>query len=86
MKLKRVSRLEEMQVIGVDPGKRELLDVDNVHKKPVRYTQRERLRDTRSRQYNDEAHREKPPPVQLAEEELVGFNSCSAFLETFCKY
>ena len=87
--LKRVSRLEEMQVVGIDPGKRELLvgvDMDNVYKKPIRYTQKERLRDIRSRQYSDEARREKPLPVQLAEEELVGYNSRSASLQTFCKY
>ena len=88
--LKRVSRLEEMRVVGIDPGKRELVvgvDMDNPKHAPlVRYTQKERLRDLRSRQYADEARRGKPQEVADAEAELAGYNSRSADLSTFCAY
>ena len=87
--LKRVSRLEEMHVVGVDPGKRELVvcaDMDAPRSPTVRYTQKQRLREMRSRQYADEVQREKPWDVKDAEEELCGFNSRSTNLSTFCAY
>jgi len=88
--LKRVSRLEEMKVIGIDPGKRELVvgvDMDNPKNSPlVRYTQKERLRDLRSRQYADEARRGKSQQVSDAEAALAGYSSRSADLATFCAY
>ena len=37
----------------------------------VRYTQKQRLRDLRSRQFADEAAREKPYDVTAAEEDLA---------------
>ena len=86
--LKRVSRVEEMHIVGVDPGKRELVvcaDMDSPQSPTVRYTQKQRLRDMRSRQYTDE-EREKPWNVKEAEEELAGFNSRSTDLSTFCSY
>ena len=46
--LKRVSRLEQWQVVGVDPGKRELvvaMDTEAPISNPVRYTQAQRLRE-----------------------------------------
>ena len=87
--LKRVSRLEEMHIVGVDPGKRELVvcaDMDSPRGPTVRYTQKQRLREMRSRQYSDEGKREKPWDVKEAEEELAGFNSRSIDLSTFCSY
>lgn len=88
--LKRVSRLEELHVVGVDPGKRELVvavDQDNGGRgRPVRYTQPERQKDMRSRQYADEGSRTKPCLVRFAEEDLANTNSYSANVETFRRY
>jgi hypothetical protein len=88
--LKHVSRLEELHVVGVDPGKRELIvgvDMDNSKDSPlVRYTQKQRLRDLRSRQYADEGMRGKPQSVLDAEAELTGFHSRTSNLEAFCAY
>lgn len=88
--LKHVSCLEQLRVVGVDPGKRELIvgvDMDDPkNTSTVRYTQQQRLRDLRSRQYADEASREKPGRVKDAEAALAGFHSRSADLESFCAY
>jgi hypothetical protein len=88
--LKHVGRLEQLHVIGVDPGKRELVvgvDMDDPKNSPlVRYTQKQRLRDLRSRQYADEAARGKPQSVKNAEADLAGFRSRTADLEAFCAY
>jgi hypothetical protein len=87
--LKHVSRVEEMHVVGVDPGKRELIvgvSMENPQATPVRYTQKQRLRDTRSRQYADETAREKPSSVLAAERALTGYNSRSPSLDAFCAY
>ena len=87
--LKRVSRLEEIHVVGVDPGKRELVvctDMDAPRNPTVRYTQKQRLRDMRSRQYANEGEKAKPFIVKDAEMELCGFNSRSTDLLTFCAY
>ena len=88
--LKRVSRIEELHVVGIDPGIREIVvAVDQDAPKdgsPVRYTQRQRLRDLRSRQYTDEGRRAKPCEVSIAEESLANHNSRSAGLCTFCAY
>jgi len=88
--LKHVSRLEQLHVVGVDPGKRELIvgvDMDDPKGcSPVRYTQRQRLRDVRSRQYADEGKRGKPQVLKDAEAALTGFNSRSSDFETFSAY
>ena len=87
--LKRVSRLPDTHVVGIDPGVREIVvavDQDNVKGTSVRYTQQERLRDQRSRQYEDERRREKPFEVSEAEHELARYNSRSASLATFAAY
>ena len=88
--LKHVSRVEEMLVVGVDPGKRELIcavSMDDPRNSPlIRYTQKQRLRDLRSRQYADEAQRGKPQEVKDAEASLAGFHSRSANLDAFCAY
>ena len=88
--LKHAARLDEMHVVGVDPGKRELVscvDMDDVKGcSPVRYTLRQRQRDLRSRQYADEAQREKPQEVKDAEARLAGFSSRAAALVDFREY
>lgn len=88
--LKHISRVEEMLVVGVDPGKRELIvgvNMDDPKTSPlVRYTQKQRLRDLRSRQYADEARRGKPLEIKDAEAGLAGFNSRTANLTDFCAY
>ena len=90
--LKSQSRasLKKLHVVGVDPGKRELVvavDQDDPKGSPVvRYTQRQRQRDLRSRQYADEARCSKPADVGLAEAELSDFNSRAADLATFKRY
>jgi len=88
--LKHAARVEEMHVVGVDPGKRELVncvDMDDAKGcSPVRYTLKQRQRDLRSRQYTDEAQRGKPQEVKDAEATLAGFNSRTADLSAFCAY
>ena len=88
--LKRVSRLDELHVIGIDPGKKELVvavDQDNGDRaRPVRYTQRERQKDMRSRQYADQGLRNKPCLVRFAEEDLANTNSYSPAVDTFRRY
>ena len=90
--LKRQSRsaLADLHVVGVDPGKVELLvavDQDNPKGSPVvRYTQKQRQRDLRSRQYADEHARSLPAEVHMAESLLSDFNSRAADLETFKTY
>ena len=88
--LKHVSRLDHLQVVGVDPGKRELVscvDMDDPKGcSPVRYTQRQRLRDVRSRQYADEGKRGKPQSLKDAEAALAGFNSRTSDLNAFSAY
>ena len=88
--LKHATRAEELHVVGVDPGKRELVvgvDMDDAKGcSPVRYTLKQRQRDLRSRQYADEARRGKPSEVKDAEAALSGFNSRTASLADFCAY
>ena len=88
--LKHVSRLAQLQVVGVDPGKRELIvgvDMDDPKGgSPVRYTQRQRLRDVRSRQYADAGKRGKPRSLKDAEAGLAGFNSRTSNLAAFSAY
>ena len=88
--LKHVARLDEIHLLSLDPGKRELVNcVDMDDPKgcsPVRYTQKQRQRDLRSRQYADEARRDKPQEVKDAEAGLAGFNSRTANLAAFSSY
>lgn len=88
--LKRVSRLEELHVVGIDPGIREMIVAvdqdDPKNTSPVRYTQKQRQFETRSKQYAHENNRDKPLLVRQAEEALAGFNSRSVSLQTFCAY
>ena len=88
--LKQASRLEQLHVVGVDPGKRELIvavDMDDPKASPVvRYTQKQRRRDLRSRQYADEGERDKPQAVLDAFADLAGHHSRTADLGRFCAY
>jgi hypothetical protein len=87
--LKHVSRLDQLHVVGVDLGKRELLvgvDMDDKHATPIRYTQKQRLRDLRSRQYAHEASCAKPQGIKDAEAKLTGLNSRTSNLDRFCLY
>ena len=87
--LKRITRLESIHTVGVDPGKRELIvavDMDNPKTTPVRYTQAQRKRDQCKAQYNKEELESKSQAVDDAEASLVGFNSKSADLKGFCDY
>lgn len=88
--LKQATRLEALHVVGIDPGKRELVncvDMDDPKASPlVRYTQRQRARDLRTRQYADEARRGKPGVVAQAETELAGYHSRTADLDRFAAY
>lgn len=77
----------DLHVIGVDPGKRELVvcvDTDDPQNAPVvRYTLAQRMRDLRSRQYADECKRSKPQDVADMERDLSRFNSKASSLEGF---
>jgi hypothetical protein len=88
--LKHAAKLEEMHVIGIDPGKRELVvavDRDDPKSKPVvRYTLDQRRRDMRTRQYADELRRSRPPAVTAAEEDLSRFNSKAPSLAEFALF
>jgi hypothetical protein len=88
--LKHVARVEEMHVVGVDPGIVEIVncvDMDNAKEcTPVRYTMKQKQRDLRSRQYADEAQHDKPQEVKDAEAGLAGFNSRSGALSSFQAY
>ena len=87
--LKRRSRLEDLHVIGIDPGIREPVvaaDGDDPRASVVRYTKRQREFETCKRLYEEEERRAKSPSVTEAEKDLSGFNSRSAHLGTFCAY
>ena len=90
--LKRVSRLSEadLHVVGIDPGKRELVvavDQDDPVKAPVvRYTSAERRRDLRTRQYAAEHLASLPNEVVVAEEALSLHDSRSPIQRVFYEY
>lgn len=88
--LKHAARLEQMHVVGIDPGKRELVvavDRDDPKAAPVvRYTLDQRRRDMRTRQYADEVKRSRPFPVTAAEEDLSLFNSKAPSLAEFARF
>ena len=87
--LKRVSRLQDVHVIGVDPGKRELVvatDSDSATSSAVRYTLPQRQKDTRTRQYLDERDRDMPVEVRFTIEDLANYNSRTADLWRFRAY
>lgn len=92
--LKHAARVEDLHVVGIDPGKREIIvgvDMDDAKGcSPVRYTLQQRQRDMRSRQYADERRRLKNSPVGEAvadaEAALAGFNSRATNLADFKAY
>ena len=88
--LKRVARLEQLHVVGVDPGKRELVVAvdmdDHTGCSSVRYTQQQRQFEMRSKQYRHEGTVDKPAAVQQSEAQLSAFRSRSADLDTFSAY
>lgn len=87
--LKHLSRIEDLHVIGIDPGIREIIvavDQDNVKGSSIRYTQKQRLRELRSRQYQDEGRRTKPYHVTISEEDTTCYNSYTTNLFEFCNY
>jgi hypothetical protein len=98
--LKARHRGQELHVVGVDPGKRELLvavDMDDTHqghtkaekkgRRAVRYTQAQRIFETQctTRQLK-ERKASMPSGVLDAERSLCGENSRSASLDTFKAY
>ena len=88
--LKAVAKSEDVHVVGIDPGKRELIvavDSDDPKNKPcVRYTLQQRQRHMRTVQYSIETSRSKPYPVTCAEEDLSLLNSKSPHLEEFAAF
>ena len=88
--LRAVTRLEALHVIGLDPGKVELVhavDADDPKSSPsVRYTLAQRRRDMRTRQYADEVLRSKPAAVGDAEERLSLLDSKSPTLAGFAAF
>jgi hypothetical protein len=88
--LKRVARADDLLVVGVDPGKVELVscvNMDDPRRAPVvRYTQKQRRRDMRSRQYACHGQRNKPKAVREAEAALAGFNSRAPDAAGFAAY
>lgn len=92
--LKNVAR-GELHVIGVDPGKVELIcaanmDAVDVHRVRsdhfFRYTAKARRRDMRTAQYAAEAARHLTDAVKKSTQELAGTNSRSSRLANFCAY
>ena len=84
-------RLDDLHIVGIDPGKRELIhavdvDADAKTTPSVRYTLAERRRDLRTRQYEAEVHHATPSVVAAAEQQLSLLNSKAPSLEGFAAY
>lgn len=81
---------DDLHVVGIDPGKRELVvcvDADDPKGAPVvRYTLAQRRRDLRTRQYADEGTRCKPASVTDAEEQLSELNSKAPSLDEYARF
>ena len=81
---------EDLHVVGIDPGKRELVvcvDADGPKDAPVvRYTLAQRQRDLRIRQYADASKRGKPATVTDAEEQLSELNSRAPSLDEYAAF
>ena len=88
--LKRVSRLEQLHVVGIDPGKRELVvgvDMDDPRaSSAIRYTQAQRRNEQAFAVHKKAEADAKTRAVLDAEATLEGFNSRSVDLEEFCAY
>ena len=81
---------DDLHVIGIDPGKRELVvcvDAHNPKGTPVvRYTLAQRRRDLCTRQNADECKRAKPAAVTDAEEQLSALNSKAPSLAEYAAF
>jgi len=87
--IKHLSRSTEVQIIGIDPGKVELVvatDLKDTKAKAVRYTLQQRRRDMRTRQYADMEARSRPGSLKESFQALSQCNSHTADLRTFRKY
>ena len=88
--LKHVSRLEQLHVVGIDPGKHEIvvgIDMDDPKGcMPVRYTQKQRQFETCFNPYKRAAAEGKPSLVKESEEQLSDCNSRSADLDACIAY
>ena len=87
--LRSISDVDDWHVIGVDPGKRELVvatDSDQPRNKPVRYTLRQRQFEMRTRALTDQATRTTPFDIRAAQEDLSEFSSRTPSLERFAAY
>ena len=87
--LKHLSR-EKMHVVGIDPGKVELIvavDSDDPLTKPVvRYTEAQRRFETHTKWYAYEATCDKPLSVESEEQKLSLLNSKAPSLEAFANF
>ena len=89
--LKAVMRkADELHVIGIDPGKIEIINAvdadDPKDAQVVRYTLAQRRRDLRTRQYADEGKRGKPAAVTDAEEQLSELSSKAPSLAEYARF
>ena len=87
--IKHLSRSADLQIVGLDPGKVELVvatDLKDAKAKAVRYTLQQRRRDMRTRQYADMEARTRPETLKESFKALSRCNSHSADLRTFRKY
>ena len=87
--LKAVARSCDVHVVGIDPGKVELLvgvDQNDPGHTALRYTQKQRAFELQTRRTLDETRRHRPLDVQLHEEELSNFSSYTATVDGFCAF
>jgi hypothetical protein len=93
--LKHYSRLRAAQIIGADPGKRELLvcsDIDEVSERldgkvaSVRYTSAQRRWETLARQHDRQKRAELPEGLRAANEALTAHNSRSSYTQRLADY
>ena len=92
--IKHLARQQSYQVVGADPGKRELLvctDVDGPPDKhgkacSVRYTSGQRSYDMCSKQYSSMMQKETPTELLQCMRAQSEYNSRSSYLETLSAY
>ena len=96
--IKHLSRIRQAQIIGADPGKRELLacvDIDDVpdqltfkHRKvnSVRYTNAQRRAETFVKEHAAYDRAEVPDALRIAQDELSKHSSRSSHMDTIGAY
>jgi hypothetical protein len=93
--LQKLGKIEDFLVIGIDPGKHELIvavvipdadDGDTKKCRIVRYTLKQRRHETGAAQYQKELLASKPPEVIAAETALGQFNSKTVSLNEFAAF